>query len=106
MPRSHWLQPVMRMTCWLLRRLAAFCSVSPVQKCSASSNQTATSGVMWGRPSARTVAIQLSSAASSASLASSQLVGVAPGSLQAALSVVVGVVVMGLLPVVSENRKS
>ena len=42
----------------LLARLRAFCSSGPVEKCSASSSQTATSGVTCGRPSVRTVEIQ------------------------------------------------
>jgi hypothetical protein len=46
-----------------VRRLTAFCSAGPVQKWRASSCHTATSGVTCGRPSARTVVIQNSSAA-------------------------------------------
>jgi hypothetical protein len=54
-PPSHLLQPVVSITCGLAARLTAFCSVSPVQKQSAPSNQTATSGVTCGRPPGRTV---------------------------------------------------
>lgn len=39
----------------LRRMFRSFCSPSPVQKYSAPSSQTATSGVTCGRPSARTV---------------------------------------------------
>src|ERR1022692_351463 len=49
---------------------------------------------MCGRPSARTVAIQNSSAASSALRVSSQLVAVVPGSLKIVSSLVVGVVMI------------
>ena len=59
-------------------------------ECSMSSSQMATRGVMCGRPSTRTVAIQKSSAASSALRASSQLVAVAPGALNSAFNVVLG----------------
>src|SRR5262245_21876892 len=48
--------------CGFAPRLMFFCSPAPVQKCRASSSQTATSGVTCGRPSARTVQIQNSSA--------------------------------------------
>src|SRR6266699_6447665 len=54
--------PAARITCGFLRRFTAFCSVSAVQKWRAPSSHTATSGVTWGRPSARTVEIQNSSA--------------------------------------------
>src|SRR5205814_10254916 len=58
-----------------------FCSVAPVVKYRVSSTQTVTSGVTWGRPSARTVVIHASWADSSASCTSPHGVGVASGSL-------------------------
>src|SRR3954453_1186374 len=56
----------------------------------ASSSQTATSGVTCGRPSARTVEIQNSSASSSARRVSSQLVATASWSLNRVSSSVTG----------------
>src|SRR5580700_685541 len=73
-PPSHPLHPVVSTTCELERMLMNFCSVAPVEKQTAPSNHTATTGVTWGLPSALTVDTQNSSADSSASLVSSQLV--------------------------------
>src|SRR3954471_6615802 len=56
----------------------------------ASSTQTATSGVTWGRPSARTVEIQNSSASSSTRRVSCQSVGTASRSLNRVSSSVSG----------------
>ena len=72
-------------------RLCAFCSVSPVQKCSASSSQTATSGVECGRPSARTVVTQNSSAFSITCCVAGHATASAPGSLKRSSSEVFGV---------------
>src|SRR5262249_55890505 len=76
-PRSPPLQPVVRITCRLALRFTAFCSPGPVAKWIASSSHTATRGVTCGRPSARTVEIQNSSASSRAIRVSSQLVATA-----------------------------
>jgi hypothetical protein len=64
-PCSQSLHPVVRTTYGLCVRLTAFCSLGPVQKSIASPSQTATSGVVCGLPSRRTVVIQKSSALSS-----------------------------------------
>lgn len=73
--------PVVRTTCGFAARLRALRSSGPVQKCSAPSDQTAGSGVTWGRPSGRTVEIQNSSASMSSAFASDQEAAVAFGSL-------------------------
>ena len=57
-PRAQALLPVVIATCRLRSRLRAFCSRSPVQKCTAPSCHTPISGVTCGRPSARTVVSQ------------------------------------------------
>src|SRR5438067_7737554 len=89
-PQYHSLQPVVRSTCGLARKLTVFCSSAPVEKWRAPSSHTATSGLMCGRPSARAVVIQNSSAASSVRTVSSHEVGAVPGSLKRSSSVVVG----------------
>jgi hypothetical protein len=76
----------------------AFCSVPPVEKWMAPSSHTATSGVTWGRPSARTVEIQKSSAASSARRVSSHVVATAAGSLNRVSISVTGLLIEVLLP--------
>jgi hypothetical protein len=81
MPPSHRLQPVVSTTCGLDRRLAHFCSSAPVENQTAPSAQAATTGVTCGRPSARTVETQNSSAVSSTRRVSSHSTAVAAGSL-------------------------
>jgi len=68
-----------------------------VAKWMASSSQTATRGVTWGRPSARTVEIQKRSALSSTRLVSSQSVATAFESLKRESSVVSGPARTGLI---------
>ena len=77
-------------------RLRCFCSRSPVQKCTAPSSTTPISGVTCGRPSARTVVIQYSSARSSACATSRHGVGPASGSLKRSSNLAVGSDVMVL----------
>src|SRR6516225_9780891 len=103
-PWSQWLHPVLRITCRLPLRLTAFCSCMPVQKKSAPPSHTATSGVMCGRPSARTVVIQNSSACSSARRVCSHPVAAAAGSLNLGSRLVTGVVTASPLPVVRRWR--
>ena len=67
-----------------------FCSSAPVAKWIASSSHTAMSGVTCGRPSARTVETQNSSARSRAARVSSQPVATASSSLNRVSSSVTG----------------
>jgi hypothetical protein len=79
------------MTTWgFLARFMAFCSPGPVVKCTASSSHTATSGVTWGRPSARTVVTHDSWAVSNTARAFAQGVALAPGSLNRSSSSATG----------------
>src|SRR5215467_6400090 len=105
-PSSQRLQPVVRTTCGLLLRLMAFCSVPPVEKWMAPSSHTATSGVTWGRPSARTVQIQKISASSSARRVSSHVVAVAAGSLNRMSISVAGLLIEVLLLPPPRSRTS
>jgi AcrR family transcriptional regulator len=89
-PRSHRLHPVVSTTCGLASKLACFCSSAPVENHTAPSDQAATTGVTCGRPSARTVEIQNSSAVSSTLRVSSQVVATAAGSLYSSSNVVTG----------------
>src|SRR5690606_38886541 len=94
-PSSHRLHPVVRTTCGLAARFRAFCSSGPVQKWTAPSSHTATSGVTCGRPSARTVVSQDTPALRRTATASSQVVAVASGSLNRGSSLVLVGAVMG-----------
>src|SRR5690606_11878667 len=94
-PSSHRLHPVVRTTCGLAARFRAFCSCGPVQKWTAPSSHTATSGVTCGRPSARTVVSQDTPARRRTATASSQVVAVASGSLNRGSSLVLVGAVMG-----------
>src|SRR5689334_12273842 len=92
-PWSHRLQPVVSTTRGFARRLANFCSPSPVENQMAPSAHTATTGVTWGRPSVRTVEIQNSSASSRTFRVSSHPVTAAPELLYSRLSLVTGAVI-------------
>jgi hypothetical protein len=61
--------------------VTAFCSPGPVVTCTTSSSHTDTSGVTWGRPSARTVVTMDSWAVSNTPRALAHGVAVASGSL-------------------------
>src|SRR5262249_1090827 len=90
-PRSQLLEPVVSTTCGLPRKLANFCSSAPVLNQMAPSTQTATTGVTCGRPSARTVETQNSSAAWRIRQVSAHSTATAAGSLYTLSKVVTGV---------------
>lgn len=81
MPSCQSLRPVVRMTFGFARRFADFCSSDPVVKCNCPWAYAATSGVTCGRPSARTVDNQNSSADWIERSVSAQVIAVALGSL-------------------------
>jgi hypothetical protein len=72
-------------------QVANFCSPAPVENQMAPAAHAATTGVTCGRPSARTVETQNSSACFSALRVSSRPVAVAAGSLYRSSNVVTGV---------------
>src|SRR5439155_24167980 len=78
-PRAQVLFPVVSATSRRASRLRAFCSRSPVQKCTAPSCATPISGVTCGRPSARIVVSQYSSGRSSSFTDSDHGLGRASG---------------------------
>ena len=96
-PERYWLAPVVSTQRGSASRFLAFCSASPVQKCSAPSAQMAGSGVTWGRPSRRVVDSQNISDADSTSATSAHGRAVAPGSLKASFSSTAMLVIGALL---------